>query len=198
VAVTGKSVLGIRAADGKLLWSHPWVTEFNGNIATPVVVGDYVFVSSSYNKGCALLKVAADGDGAKVSEVYFRKNRVMRNHHSTCVHLDGFLYGFDSPSGTDLLRCVDLRKGVEVAGWEGRDAGNKPLAKGNLIRAGKHLLGLTQTGTLFLADADPTEFRLLGEMKGVLSGSDCWALPVLVDGRVYLRDHEKVVCVDVR
>lgn len=194
VAVTGKSVLGVRPADGKVLWTYPWSTEFMGNIATPVIVGDYVFVSSSYNKGCALLKVSADGDGAKAAEVYFRKNRVMRTHHSTCVHLGGYLYGFDESD----LRCVDLRKGTQVADWLGRDAANRNLPKGTVILAGGQLLGLTEKGTLFLADADPAEFRLRGEVKGVLSGSDCWALPVLADGRVYLRDHEKVVCVDVR
>ena len=157
-------------------------------------MGEYVFVSSGYQKGCALLKVTADGGGAKATEVYFRKNRVMRNHHSTCVHRDGFLYGFDD----NELRCVDLRKGTQVEDWVGRGADNRALAKGNVILAGDKLLGLTQTGTLFLADADTKEFRVHGEMKGVLSGQDCWALPVLVNGRVYLRDHEKVVCVDVR
>ena len=195
VAVTGKSVLGIRPSDGKVLWTYSWATEFMGNIATPVVVGDYVFVSSWYGKGCALLKVTADGDGAKAAEVYFRKgNKVMMNHHSTCVHRDGYLYGFDN----DKLRCVDLRKGVQVPDWLGRDDANRDLRKGNLILAGNHLLGLTETGNLFLADADPTEFRLHGEVKGVLKGSDCWALPALVNWRVYLRDHEKVVCLEVR
>jgi outer membrane protein assembly factor BamB len=194
VAVTGKSVLGVRPTDGKVLWSYPWLTSFDGNIATPHVVGDYVFVSSGYNKGCALLRVTADGEGAKATEVYYRKNRVMRNHHSTCVHHDGFLYGFDD----NELRCVDLRKGTTVPDWDARDAGNKAVVKGAVIRTDKHLVGLTQVGTLFLADLDPKEFRLRGEVKGVLEGIDCWALPVLVDGRLYLRDHEKVVCLDVK
>ena len=54
-----------------------------------------------------LLKLEPDGSGVGASVVYFRKGRVMKNHHSTCVHRDGFLYGYDD----NVLRCVDLRKG---------------------------------------------------------------------------------------
>jgi outer membrane protein assembly factor BamB len=194
IAVTGESILGVHGADGRVLWQYPWATENKGNIATPVVVGDYVFVSSGYGKGCVLLHLTRDGeDGVKAKAVYFRKGRVMQNHHSTCVYKDGFLYGYDN----DVLRCVDLRKGEVIEDWNAREvSGNRN--KGCVILAGDHLIGLTQTGTVFLADADPTEFRLRGKVDDVLSGSDCWALPVLVDGRLYLRDHKKVVCLDVR
>lgn len=194
VAVTGDAILGVRPSDGKLLWSHDWLTPNYGNIASPVVVGDYLFVSSDYGKGCVLLRVEPAGDGAKAREVYFRKNRVMMNHHSTCVHRDGFLYGYD---GNDL-RCVDLRKGEPVAGWDAIDDAGREIRKGSVILADQYLVGLTEDGTLFLADADPAEFRFRGKLSGVLSGRECWAAPVLVDGRVYLRDAAKVVCLDVR
>ena len=139
-------------------------------------------------------RVEPDGGGARAKDVYFRKRRVMMNHHSTCVHKDGFLYGFD---GNDL-RCVDLRKGEPVDGWDAIDANGREIGKGSVILAGDHLVGLTETGTLFLADADPTEFRFRGKVTGVLGGRESWAAPVLVDGRIYLRDAEKVVCLDAR
>ena len=41
-------------------------------------------------------------------------------------------------------------------------------------------------------------FREKGRMPGILQGSDCWALPTLADGRLYLRDHKQLVCLDVR
>jgi hypothetical protein len=125
--------------------------------------------------------------------VYFRKARVMQNHHSTCVHRDGYLYGYDA----DTLRCVDLRKGEVVEDWDAHEVSGG-RNKGCVILADKLLLGLTQSGTLFLADADPEEFRLRGKLERVLSGSECWALPVLVDGRIYLRDGTKIVCLDAR
>jgi hypothetical protein len=33
-------------------------------------------------------------------------------------------------------------------------------------------------------------------VERVLEGADTWALPVLVDGRIYLRDATNVVCLD--
>ncbi|OWK35677.1 PQQ-binding-like beta-propeller repeat protein [Fimbriiglobus ruber] len=195
IAMTGRSVFGLRPADGKVIWSAPWATQFDGNIATPVVAGDYVFLSSGYAKGCALWHLTPAGEGGvAASQVYFRKARVMQNHHSTCVTQDGFLYGFDS----SLLRCVELRQGEVKEDWIARDAAGAAIQKGCLILADKHLIGLTESGTLFLADADPEEFHFRGAVRHALADPECWALPVLVDGRIYLRDKEKIVCYDAR
>jgi len=192
--VTGESVLGIRPADGEVLWRHGWATSFNGNIATPVVVGDYVFVSSGYGKGCVLLKLIPSGGGVRPEVVYFRKGRVMRNHHSTCVYSGGFLYGYDD----NLLKCVDFRTGEEVDGWVAKDDKGRSIGKGSLVLADGQLLGLTETGTMFLAGVNPEEFRFLGQVERVLEGNQCWAAPVPVNGRIYLRDQSKIVCLDAR
>jgi outer membrane protein assembly factor BamB len=193
VAVTGESVLGSRPATGEVLWRQPWDTQHDGNVAMPVVVGDYVFVSSNYNKGCALFHVSPAGnDAVEARVVYFRPNKVMRNHHSTCVHLNGYLYGFDNND----LRCVDLKTGDVVEDWPPPQVSGR-LQKGGVIAAGNHLIGLTQRGTLFIGPADPTEFAFTGVMEKVLTGSECWAMPALAGGKLYLRDATKVLCLDV-
>lgn len=186
LAMTGNALLGVRSTDGKELFSHAWTTQHDGNIATPIVLDDYVFISSGYSKGCALLHVEKLVDGFRAKPVYFRPGKLMRNHHSTCVFKDGFLYGFDD--GT--LRCIDLREGTEVWGARG-------VTKGSVILVDRHLVGLTETGTLFLAEADPEQFKLIDKMEGVLKGGECWAAPVVVDGKLYLRDHTRIVCLDV-
>lgn len=190
VAVTGETVRGL-SLDGTPYWSMPWVTQYNGNIATPITAGDYVFVSSNYGKGCALFQLLSPD---KAKEVYFRKNRVMANHHMTCVYKDGFLYGCDGGEWA----CVDLKKGEKVADWQAADEDGRIFGKGSATLVGEHLLGLTETGTLFLGKADPREFNCLGQVKNALGGRECWAAPVVVDGRIYLRDGEKIVCYDVR
>ncbi len=193
VAVGGAKMVGADAAAGRELWSVPWATQFNGNVATPIAVDEYVFISSGYAKGCGLFRVVKSGDGFKAESVYYRPRRVMQNHHSNCVTRGGYLYGYDA----DELKCVNLRKGEVVEGWVALTAANKAVTKGCVVLAGDKLLGLTQTGTLFLADADPKAFTLRGELPGVLSGSRCWSLPVLVGGSVYLRDDSKIVAYDV-
>src|SRR5205823_15040276 len=162
---------------------YPWKTptSFAGNIATPVVVDDYVFVSSAYQKGCALVRAVPDGDRVRLEEVYARNRRVMQNHHSTCVYKDGFLYGFDE----GRLKCIDFRKGVEKAGWE-----SEGIDKGTLILADRYLVILTERGDLALVEATPDEFRPVAKVSKVLGGSNTSSLPVLVDGRLYLRDGQ--------
>ena len=188
VAVTGESVLGLNPTTGEELWQQPWKTDHDGNVAMPVVVGDYVFASSNYGKGCALFHVT----GTASQVVYMRPNKVMRNHHSTCVHINGYLYGFDNND----FKCVDVKTGEAVEDWSPPEVGRK-LQKGGLIAAGKHLIGLTQNGTLFIGPADPKEFAFTGILEKVLTGSDCWAMPALADGKLYLRDATKVLCLDV-
>jgi outer membrane protein assembly factor BamB len=189
-AVTGETVRGI-GIDGAPQWSLPWHTQYNGNIATPIAAGDYVFVSSNYGKGCTLIHLTSR---SIAKEVYFRKNRVMANHHMTCVYKDGFLYGCD---GSEWA-CVDLKKGEKVEDWQAADEDGKVFGKGSATLVGEHLLGLTETGTLFLGKADPKEFNCIGQVKNALAGRECWTAPVVVDGRIYLRDGEKIVCYDVR
>ena len=187
VAITGKSILGIVPGTGELLWKQAWETQYDGNIAMPVIAGDYVFASSSYGKGCTLLRVG--GGGAKV--VYFRPNKLMRNHHSTCVHKDGFLFGCDEKR----LGCVNLRDGTPVADWPSDDVRSR-LGLCSVTMVGDKLLCLSERGTLMLTNTDPTDFQLLGRLDKVLTGGECWALPVVVNGKIYLRDATNIVCLD--
>jgi outer membrane protein assembly factor BamB len=193
-AFTGDALLCVRATDGNVLDEYTWSTQHNGNIATPIVHDQWVFISSGYNKGCALLRAEADGDRVRFREAYARSNRVMRNHHSTCVFLEWnpkewYLFGFDN----DQLRCVDFKTGEVKEDWE-----SKSLRKGSLILAGKHLIVLGEDGKLSLVEATPDEFRMIASLPSGLGRSEIWALPVLVDGRLYLRDGQQVLCLDVR
>lgn len=93
---------------------------------------------------------------------------------------------------------MDLRKAEAVEDWEARNSRNREYGKGCLILVDDTLLGLTQDGTLFLAEANPEEFVLLGEMPKVLQSSRAWALPIVVEGRIYLRDENEIVCLDAQ
>jgi hypothetical protein len=107
------------------------------------------------------------------------------------VFKDRHLYGFDGGS-TAFLKCVNFETGRDV--WDD----DRAVGKGSLILAGNHLVIQTERGELCLAEATPEEFRLVAKVPRVLTGNNNWATPTLVDGRLYLRDEEKVVCYDVR
>ncbi len=193
ICFTGKRVAGLRAGDGQLLWDFAWSTPYDCNVATPIIADDYVFISSDYSSGCALLQLSPDGQGVQAKRVFVRRNKLMRNQFSTSVLVDGHLYGFDvsGHGGQGALKCVDLRTFEEK--WAARDLRDK----GCLLYAGGQLLVLTEGGELALVDATPEAFHKKAQVR-VLDGSDCWAAPALAAGRLYLRSNRELVCLDLR
>jgi len=188
---TDRGVVGLTPADGKVLWNYPWKNSTNVNAATPIAfrvrsgetVNDYVFVSSNYGKGCCLLKLSPAGEGVAVQRVY--ESGRMKNHFSTCIRFGEQLYGFDDST----LVCMDLLTG-QVRWKQGG------FGKGSLTAADGHLVILGEQGRLAVADATPEEYRET-ESFG-FSQSKCWTVPVIANGRLYLRDEEKIVCYDLR
>lgn len=166
--------------DGGVHWTHPWPP---GTIAMPVYVPpDRILVSASADVGAMLLKIAEGEDGPQVEEVW--KNNRMKNHFSSSVYLDGHIYGFDN--GT--LRCLDAETGESL--WAHRG-----LGKGSLIAADGLLFVLSDRGKLVLLEATPEEYRELGSRQVFRSRS--WTAPALAGGKLFLRDHEEIVCLEV-
>ena len=177
----------VRADDGQEIAKEPWDTAYKTNAATPIVAGGKVFISTGYNKGCALFDLADD----KLELVY--ANKKMRNHFNNCVLLDGYLYGIDgnSDQGRNCkVVCIDFATG-DVK-WEHRG-----LGCGSLVIADGKLIILSDDGRLVTAEATPEAFRQIDSAR-VLTGR-CWTAPVLSHGRIYCRNAPgDLVCVDVR
>ena len=175
-----QSLVAVKAADGHEVWSYPWKTDYDVNAADPIVSGDKVFISSGYNHGGAVLKVA----GQTPEKVWENKN--LRNHFNSCVLWQGHLYGPDD-SG---LRCVAFETG-ELK-WSYPEFG-----KGSLMVADGKLVGLSEKGELIIAEPTPAEFKPIARAQ-VLKGK-CWTTPLLSNGHIYCRNAVgDVVCLDVR
>ncbi len=57
-----QSLIAVKAAGGKEVWSYPWKTSYDVNAADPVLDGDKVFISCGYNHGGSVAKgIGADG-----------------------------------------------------------------------------------------------------------------------------------------
>ena len=185
IALFGASDLfGIEAATGKILWRIEWKTSYDINSADPIVVGDRIFVSSGYNKGCALLKLGND----RVTEIY--SNRNMRNQCNSSVFWKGHIYGFDGQvGGSGSLACLDLETGQIKWAQRGLGTGSLMLADGKLIVLGER-------GKLAIVDATPDGYKELASAQ-ILEGK-CWTMPVLANGRIYARNAAgDMVCVNV-
>ena len=75
--------------------------------------------------------------------------------------------------------------------------GDHKFGLGPYLIADGVLLVLNDTGTLSMAEASPSGFRLLASAD-VLPGHDAWGPMALVQGRLILRDLTQMACIDLR
>jgi outer membrane protein assembly factor BamB len=184
---TNRALVSLSPTDGTVYWRYPWETVNGFNIATPLSVGNYVFISSAYGKGCALLEVTADADGSPRVHRVYEHNR-LRNHFASSVRWGDHLYSLDEK---DLV-CMDIRTG-SVA-W--REKGIRKFGKGTLLAAAGQLIVLGESGTLWLVEATPAGYREKASCR--VSENKCWTVPSLADGKLYVRDESHLLCLDVR
>jgi len=75
----------------------------------------------------------------------------------------------------------------------------KELAMGSAIWADSRFYLLSQVGDMALAEPTDEGFEFAGRFRLVEKRvNDAWAHPVLLDGRLYLRYHDKLRCHDVK
>lgn len=189
VNTTASGGLGVRAEDGKLMWTtdDPQAVAV---IPTPIVRGEHVFLCAGYASGGTLLKQVATDDGVKVEEVY-PLNRDLKNKHGGIVLVGDYLYGDSDDKGTPF--CADFLTG-EVK-WKKRGSGKNSAA---MIAADNRLYILFADGTLVLAKADPNDYVEVSSVKVGDSERPFWAHPSLVDGKLYIRDQDRIICYDVK
>ncbi len=199
IFLTGTKVVSVSPTDGTIYWQRPWKTDYDINAATPVFIPpDKVLISSGYDTGAAVLQmrvfVSPDDDrtvGEQISENQATirikeiwKNRKMKNQFSSSVLHANYLYGFDN----SILKCIEANTGEEQ--WKSRGFG-----KGTVILADGHLIILSDRGKLGLAEATPAGYMEKASAK-VLNGL-CWTAPTLAGGKLYVRNEEEMVCLDM-
>ena len=180
-------LIALEPVGGKVLWEFPWKPAIRASVsaATPLVIGDTIFISASYGAGAALLRYRESAP-----EKIWSGDNLLSNHYATSVHHHGVLYGFDGRQEQRChLRCVDLKTG-QVRWSENR------FGAGALLVVGDNLLILTERGELISAPASPEKFSPLARAQ--ILGSEVRAHPALADGRFYARDKATLVCVELR
>lgn len=185
-----KELVGVNAEDGKVIWTSPW----SGKVAvipTPIVSGNEIYISSGYGVGCKLVRIGSDNKPTDVWE-----NKTMVNHHGGVIKVDEHLYGFSDAKG---LICQDWETGELV--WN--EKGQFTL-KGSVHVADGHIYALNEDdGTLTLVEVNPKEYKQKGRFQLDPQSPNrhpkgkVWTHPLVLDGKLYLRDQEYLVCYDV-
>ena len=181
-------VVGIAPKDGALLWE----TSFPGRVAvipTLVFHDNSVYATAGYGTGCQMIKL----DGAEPEVVYEEKS--ITNHHGGVIVVDGKIYGHSDKGG---WTCQDFLTGkIE---WQ-----DESLGKGTCTYAAGHLICVDENdGTVVLATAKPDKWQEISRFKLAPQTSlrkkegRIWSHPVVVNGRLYLRDQDLIFCYNVK
>ena len=157
VQLIGRGLIGVRASDGKHLWSYNKIANGVADIPTPIVAGDYVFGSTGYGDGgSALLKLKRTGDGVEAVEQYYRTAKELQNHHGGMVLIGDHLY-FGQGHNNGFPICVDLISGDVKWGGQIRGEGSGSAA---VTAVDGHVIFRYQSGEIALIEANPAEYKL--------------------------------------
>lgn len=184
---TRAGLVDIDPANGKVRYQFPWRARMHAsvNAAAPIVIGDMVFVSSSYGTGAVLLQIGPGG----LKQVW-SSDDALTNHYATSVYKDGYLYGFhgrqeEGPS----LRCIEFKTGKVRWNVDGFRAGTITLA-------GDRLLILKEGGELVMAQASPAAFKPISTAK--ILAPVVRSYPAVANGKLYARNEKTLVCLDLK
>jgi len=187
IFLTRTGLAGLDPSTGQIQFQRRWRSRqaASVNAATPLVIGDLIFISAEYGPGAGVLRV----EGSMLTELW-TSDEVLSNHYATSVYRDGYLFGFHGrqefgPS----FRAVELRTGK--VRWS-QDKFNA----GSVMLAGDRLLILRETGELILAEASPDAFRPVARAQ--ILPATVRAFPALADGLLYVRNEKTLVALDLR
>ncbi len=164
---------------GRLLWKFDHQNDPAVNVAQPLVFEDgRVFISCSYDVGCAMLQVRQEQDGRwSVQSLWKRPNLNLRCKFTSPVLFEGYIYGLDE----GILVCLDPETGRRK--WKRGRYGHGQI----LVTNGQFVIA-AEDGRIVLGRATPerweeiTSFQALDDRKN-------WNPPALVDGNLYVRNH---------
>jgi outer membrane protein assembly factor BamB len=192
IQILGRGVIGVEAATGRFLWGYNKIANNIANITSPIVRGNYVFISTAYNTGSALLQIKRNGKNFRAEEMYFVSPRDFQNHHGGVVLVDDYIYGGHGPNKGDPA-CVELATG-KVA-WKVRSPSR---GSAGVLYADGHLIFRYDRGDVLLVEATPKEFRVKGRFLPPTGKGPAWPHPVIHQGRLFLRHGDLLLCYDLR
>ena len=184
VAFTREALCVLDPESGKQLAEFPWRSRSHAsvNAATPLVLGNLIFVTASYETGAALL---AWEKGAL--KKLWSNDESLSSHYSTPVLVNGFVYGFHGRQEYGAsLRCIELKTGKVAWSKDG-------FGSGTMVAMRENLLVLRESGELSLVKGSPDKFALSGNTQ--ILGSGVRSYPAVSGKRLLARDKNSLVCV---
>lgn len=196
VYLTMNAVLGVDAADGRLLWTSPFAAKIAAPVS-PLPIGDgRVFVTSSYDAGSAMFQVEKGPSGFSVKKLYELTSMEFNSEVHTPVLFQNHLFAVGSKS-RGRFTCLTLDGQVVWQSPLGSTADARTFELGGYLLAdGMFFILDGRSGVLRLVEANTKAYRELASAQ-LLQGGDVWGPPALSNGRLVVRDMAQMLCLRV-
>ncbi len=190
---------GLRSLNeqGEGLWFHPWRTqgESRVNVAQPWVVeeGDMerpaeVLISSGYDMGTSLLRIARDEQGGKFEQGWTVEtvwtSKALKSKLSNFVVHGEHVYGLDN----GLLTCIRLSDGERV--WKRGRYGH-----GQVLLVDDKLLIQVESGEIAIVAAQPDAHRELARWPTLTEKT--WNHPALAGNILVVRNDREAAAFEM-
>lgn len=184
VTLVEKSLVGVDANTGKVLWTTPHEVSYDIQAVSPAYGDGVIYITNGYNHGSFGFQLSPDG--TSVEQKWAEKS--LDVHHGGVVLVGGNIHG----AGTDgTWSCIDLATGkVEFTG--------KHVGKGSVIYVDGMLYGYGEKGQVGLIRIKPDGYELTSSFRVQKGSKEHWAHPAISDGRLYIRHGEVLMCYDIK
>ncbi|MGB9595622.1 MAG: PQQ-binding-like beta-propeller repeat protein, partial [Candidatus Poribacteria bacterium] len=180
VTIAEKSVVGIDAVDGSLLWQIPFAPQGRGyNAATPIIEGQTVIFTGS-SRGTNAVKIEKQNGNFVPKELW--SNKEVAVQFNTPVLKNGLLFGF---SDKDNLFCIDAKTGQTK--WVDQTRRGRG-GFSSILDVGSVLMALPSNSELTVFKPNGEEYMELMRIK--VSDAETYAHPVISGNKIYIKDLE--------
>ena len=185
ITMTGKSIIGLNAENGAVLWNYEHKTSYDINPNTPYFQDGKLYCVSGYGTGGVQLELSKDG--TSVTEKW--RNKTLDSQMDAFVVVDGYIYG--TSHRKPGWHCLDWETGKEQYESPG-------IGKGNVIYADGLIYCYSDNGKVGLIKPNPKSFELISSFNITQGSNQHWAHSVIADGVLYIRHGEVLMAYNIR
>jgi outer membrane protein assembly factor BamB len=201
------AIASLNPATGKVNWQQPFRINMGMTLATPVLSGSRLLVSSFYN-GSMLLDLALAGGGAGVLWQGKSNSEINTDGLHAVINtpvIDGdYIYGICSYG---QLRCLNLKTGERV--WETMEVTKEKArwASGLIVRQGDRYFINNDRGELIIAKLSPQGYQEISRTQLIKPttnpgnrrelGAVNWSHPAYANRSIFARNDEEIISISL-
>lgn len=189
LVVVDDSIAGVDVRTGKLSWRVDWPS-VGSNCSDPVYGDNTVFMSAAYGVGAKGFRIQKNSDGTFSARQIYQNKRI-QNRNFGMIYDQGYVY---TSSRSGEMICLDIKTGKYKWSQKGFAGDGSALTWVDGL-----IIARSESGEVRLFEATPDRFKERGKfMQPDRTDVPAWTYPLVVDGKLYLRDQNKLFCYDLK